>query len=400
MEQRRRMVADLETNLTSISSSQVQVTGEGKHVATAGKETSFELCLPSSATPSITFPIKQLCCQLTDLHNQHIHCNITSAHPGVCTVKYTPTLPGPHQLRITIRETDIPGSPFTVHVLPSPKTRATAEQKGVVLHTITGVDRPRRIAVSTSGEVVVSEHFRSCISVYRKREKILSFGSQGSSLEQFQHPHGVAITPDNHILVADESNHRIQMWTLNGKFVASVGEKGHFPLQFYFPSGIAVHSSGRVFVADSYNHRIQVLHADLSFSHTFGSEGGAPGQFKNPNSVACDSNGVVYVTDFFNHRVQLLSTNGEFISSFGSEGSQHGQLYLPTSIAIDSTNTMYITDRNHRVSVYTSRGQFIKCFGAQGSGEGEFRTPTGVAVDNTTGAVYVCDYWNNRVVMY
>ena len=61
---------------------------------------------------------------------------------------------------------------------------------------------------------------------------------------------------------------------------------------------------------------------------------------------------------------------------------------------------MYVTDDNHRVSVYTSSGQFIKCFGTQGSGEGELHYPKGVAVDNTTGALYVCDYGNNRVVVY
>ena len=109
----------------------------------------------------------------------------------------------------------------------------------------------------------------------------------------------------------------------------------------------------------------------------------------------------MYVTDSGNHRVQLFSTNVQFISSFGSEGSQHGQLYYPRGICVDSTNTVHATDEYHRVSVYTSSGEFInKCFGTQGSGEGEFDYPKGVAVDNTTGALYVCDYFNNRVVVY
>ena len=36
----------------------------------------------------------------------------------------------------------------------------------------------------------------------------------------------------------------------------------------------------------------------------------------------------------------------------------------------------------------------------QGSGKGEFKGTEGVAVDNTTGALYVCDYENDRVVVY
>ena len=116
--------------------------------------------------------------------------------------------------------------------------------------------------------------------------------------------------------------------------------------------------------------------------------------------MACDSNGVVYVTDFFNHRVQLFTADGQFISSFGSYGSQHGQLHYPRGICIDSTNKVYVTCKNHHVSVYTSSGQFMKCFGTKESVEGELWDPHGVAVDNTTGALYVCDYINNRVVVY
>ena len=63
-------------------------------------------------------------------------------------------------------------------------------------------------------------------------------------------------------------------------------------------------------------------------------------------------------------------------------------------------NTVFVADNNHRVSVYTSSGQFIECFGTQGSGEGVLNYPEGVAVDKTTGALYVCEYSSDRVVVY
>ena len=70
----------------------------------------------------------------------------------------------------------------------------------------------------------------------REGKKITTFGSQGSSEGQFNGPDGVAITTDNHILVNDRFNHRIQMFTMEGKFVRSVGEEnGHF--QFINPAG-------------------------------------------------------------------------------------------------------------------------------------------------------------------
>ena len=390
----RRRVGDLEELfLSHFPSSLVQVTGDGKELTTAGKETTFELSLSSKTASSLLFVglFKHLSCQLTDPHHQHIHCSITSTQPGVCTLKYTPTVRGPHQLRITIRNIEILGSPFTVRVLPS------LEMRGVVQHIITGINKPWGVAVSKRGDLVVSEHNNHCISVYsREGKKITSFGSEGSSLRQFQYPCSVAITSDNNILVADGSNHRIQMFTMEGSFVKSVGQRGQEPLQFYNPSGIAVHSpADRVFIADSSNHRIQVLNRDLTFSHMIGSFGSAPGQFYHPNDVAISSSGVVYVTDYYNHRVQLFSADGRFILSFGSKGYQHGQLYKPNGVSIDSTDTVYVTEENHRVSVYNSSGQFIKCFGTIG-----LKGPEGVAVDNTTGALYVCDWGNNRVVVY
>ena len=395
----RNRLGELETLCQSqfpLSPYQVLVAGEGIKIATAGQEGTFQLKTSQAIPASLPFPIKQLSCQLTDPRHQRVPCSITSTQPGVCTVTYTPTLRGPHQLRIAIRNTQLMGSPFTIHVRPS------LEMRGVIQRMITPVGGPFAVAVSTSGDIVVSKTGDiDCISVYSREGKNLkSFGPKGSKIGQIKDPWGVAVTSGNHILVADGKKNQIHMFDLEGRLVTSVGQLGYGPLQFNCPSCIAVHPSGRVFVADSSNHRIQVLHHDLTYSHMFGSRGRALGQFWGPEDVACDNSGVVYVADFYNHRVQLFSADGQFISTIGSEGSQYGQLYCPRGICVDSTNTVYVTDENNRVSVYTSSGQFIKCFGTQGSGEGELDGPRGVAVDNTTGALYVCDYYNHRVVVY
>ena len=385
----KRRVGGMESTLGHL----VQVNGEGKEIATAGQMTSFELIDSSQANLSLPFSLDQLSCQLTDPNSQHVECSIISNQPGMATVSYTPTLRGAHQLRITVGDVDIPGSPFTVRVLPS------LEMRGVPINTITRVRSPWGVAVSENGEILISERKGHCISVFsREGKKIRQFGS---SEGLFDSPSDVAITTDNHILVADTDNNRIQMFTMEGEFVRSVGKYGNGPLQFTYLESIAVHPSGLVFVADDRNHRIQVLHPDLSLSHMFGSKGSRPGQFIRPDGVACDSSGIVYVTDYDNHRVQLFSADGQFISSFGCEGSQPGQLYHPHGICIDSTDTVYVTDHNHRVSAFSTDGQFLKCFGKKGNGiKGELLFPKGMAVDNTTGNIYVCDCANNRVVVY
>ena len=289
LKERKKRVGDMETALGYL----VQVNGEGREIATAGQMTSFLLSVSSNL--SLPFPLDQLSCQLTDPNFQHVECSITSTQPGIATVSYTPTLRGAHQLMITVGDTNIPGSPFTVHVLPS------LEMRGVPINTITGVHSPWGVAVSERGEVVVSEQHMSITVFSREGKNIGQFinRSKGSKKELFN-PH--AITTDNHILVADKHNHRIQMFTMEGEFVKSVGQKGNAALQFNHPAGIAVHPTGLVFIVDEYNHRIQVLHPFLSFSHMFGSYGNGPGQFIRPNDVACDSSGIVYVADSNNHR--------------------------------------------------------------------------------------------------
>ena len=392
LKEMKRRVGYLEETLRSLVPDLVQAKGEGRRRAIAGQQTSLELSFSMQlATSSLFFPLDHLSCQLTDSNSQQVECSITSTQPGMVTVSYTPTLRGAHQLKITIGDTDIPGSPFTVHVLPS-----SFEVRGVPINTITRVWSPWDVAVSESGEVVVSERNDHCISVFdRNGKKIRTFGSKGSSKGQMNSPHGVAITADNHILVAERHNHRIQVFTMEGRFLSFVGEEGTGPLQFSFPSGIAVHPSGLVFVVDDQNHRIQVLHPDLSFSHMFGSRGSGPGQFDLPNDVACDSSGIVYVTDYNNHRVQSFSADGKFISTFNNEKL----LYHPRGICIDSTDTVYVTDHNG-VSAFSTKRRFLKHFAKQRREPGKLSHPVGIAVDNTTGNLYVCDQNRHQVVVY
>ena len=160
----KRRVSDLEElHIVHFPPSLVQVTGEGKEVAVLGQETTIQLNIASQGI--LSFPIEQLSCQLTNPKSQCVPCHITHSQTGVCTLTFTPILLGPHQLKITIRDTDIPGSPFTIRVLSSAMMRLVPENRSVVQGTILGINRPYGAAVSSSGEVVVSEHLDHRISV-------------------------------------------------------------------------------------------------------------------------------------------------------------------------------------------------------------------------------------------
>ena len=58
------------------------------------------------------------------------------------------------------------------------------------------------------------------------------------------------MTQDGRIVVADCYNHRLQVLTAEGAFIATVGSKGSQPLQFNYPWDVAVDHNGKVFVTD------------------------------------------------------------------------------------------------------------------------------------------------------
>ena len=184
------------------------------------------------------------------------------------------------------------------------------------------------VAVSDDGHVIVAECWVSCLTILdNKGKKVKSFGGEGGSAGNFKFssPYGVAITPDNFILVSD--NHRIQKISMDGDCIASVGENGSGPLQFNNLTGIAISPiAGQVYIVDSGNYRIQVLNPDLTFSHSFGSKGSANGEFHRPCDIAIDSQGLVFITDVKSHRIQIFSPDGKFVAQFGSKGSGPGQL--------------------------------------------------------------------------
>ena len=80
--------------------------------------------------------------------------------------------------------------------------------------------------------------------------------------------------------------------------------------EFKTPYDVAIDDArGILYVADSQNQRIQMFDLDGNFIAAFGSAGTGDGEFLDPRGLAVDSNGNLYVSDFAAHRIQVLSPN-------------------------------------------------------------------------------------------
>ena len=67
------------------------------------------------------------------------------------------------------------------------------------------------------------------------------------------------------IAVADRSNNRVQLFQQNGTFHHKFGVEGKGPGQFNKPSSVCCDSRNRLIVSDKDNHRIQIFSIDGKF---------------------------------------------------------------------------------------------------------------------------------------
>lgn len=106
-------------------------------------------------------------------------------------------------------------------------------------------NRPTNLAVAANGDLYVADGYGNA-RVHRfsaDGELIQSWGEPGTARGQFNLPHAVWVTPDNRVLVADRENDRVQVFTLEGKFLGQWTEVQR-------PTDLTMDHEGRVYVAE------------------------------------------------------------------------------------------------------------------------------------------------------
>jgi DNA-binding beta-propeller fold protein YncE len=263
---------------------------------------------------------------------------------------------------------------------------------------------------------------------------------QGHGVLRF--PQAVAYAPDGSaVWVADQFSGLVQRFDRSGAFQAQFGayadrrQTGRFGVI----GGLATDRHGHVFVLDSENDRVQVFRMDGTWLAAFGTHGTGEGRFRlGANSGAggiavLDPQGggqeEVYVADQYNDRIQRFaltqSANGELVLPPGqTDAADPGVVAVPTpdatwgdcavrcadsagtrlhspqgvAVSPDGSRVYVADDDNHRVIAYDPAGSSVAQAGSQGTGPGQFEFPYDVAVDGRTPAtVWVADNNNHRV---
>ena len=168
-------------------------------------------------------------------------------------------------------------------------------------------NQPTQAAIHPeSGEIFVSDGYGNS-AVHRFSADgtlIASWGEPGDGPGQFSLPHAICFVGDDRVLVADRENFRLQLFTLEGEFVAQ--KHMHKPQALFAGRGnddvIYVAEGRPVPLMDGawgLGRRVTVLDHDLDELTRFGNDAGgeAPDQFISPHGITVDSEGSIYVAE-------------------------------------------------------------------------------------------------------
>jgi hypothetical protein len=179
----------------------------------------------------------------------------------------------------------------------------------------------------------------------------------------------VAIGPDGDIFVSDGyGNCRIHHFSSSGKLLSSWGEIGSGPGQFMIPHGICLTPDGRLLVADRENERIQVFRTDGGYL-------GELTDIQRPSSIAVTPQGDVVVAELWRPadntsfvadtigtdqpgRLSLLSLSGEVLDRWGASTNDKaaaGNVIAPHMVAVDSAGAVYVGEVTYTYGIKMGR---------------------------------------------
>ena len=147
----------------------------------------------------------------------------------------------------------------------------------------------------------------------------------------FHRPSDVALSPEGDLYISDGyGNARVHKFTGDGQLLFSWGAPGNTgPGEFHVPHGVWVHTDGRVFVADRENHRIQIFTPDGKFLTQWT-------DFSRPCDIYIDGDETVFVPEL-DAFMSIMSIDGRLLARWSgpTEAGAH-------AIWLDSHGDLYI----------------------------------------------------------
>jgi sugar lactone lactonase YvrE len=224
---------------------------------------------------------------------------------------------GPDDMVYTVDDGDHTVRKFTpegkqVMIIGTPgkasETGYDGKNKESVLKAGPPFNRPTDVAIAADGELYVSDGYGNA-RVHRisaDGKLLQSWGDPGTGAGEFRLPHGIGISSDDRVFVADRENDRIQIFSRDGRFI-------DMWTHVQRPTDISFDGEGRVYVSELWWRpgEVSCTRGPIRFDlpggirvldpsgnlllHWCSADREAPGNFIAPHTLCVDPHGDLYV---------------------------------------------------------------------------------------------------------
>lgn len=215
--------------------------------------------------------------------------------------------------------------------------------------------KPVGAAIGPDGNLWVPDTHYHRVIVYSPDGKLLTqFGKEGTGDGEFLLPTDIAFDGPRIYVSEYGGNDRVQVFDHNWHKLFQFGKFGNGNGEFSRPQTMLI-DNGLIYITDACNHRVVVFTTDGKWVRNMGSAGSELGQFRFPYGMAEDSEGHLIVCEFGNNRVQMIDKqSGRGLKAWGSPGREPGHLAYPWGVAVDKRDRVVAVDAgNNRLQVFS-----------------------------------------------
>jgi len=213
-----------------------------------------------------------------------------------------------------------------------------------------GLGSPLALAVDAAGRVYISDQKQGSVSVYDAQWNLVYKLGQGD--REFGLPGDLALGSLNGtqiIYVCDSRTNQVKAYQ-EGRLAFSFGSYGTNAAQFDFPCGVHVSGGGELFVLDQSNDRVEVFDLQgkylrqftLAYYDTSGAS--APRRSGRALGITGDPNNRIYVADGFQGHIKIFSAAGTFLGMIA--GSTAAPFRTPAGMVVDRNNRLLVALAN------------------------------------------------------
>ena len=202
-----------------------------------------------------------------------------------------------------------------------------------------------------TNDIYVSDHSNHRVQVFDSEGRYLFKFGHVAGDGKMGYPVGIAIFREI-VYVSQQSYGCVLAYDINGNYISKIGSQGCGKYQFNDPRGLAIdETNGNLFICDHLNRRIQ-LYTDNSV-YTFGH-----GLSDSPATIHLSRDNIflqVVQAPFlhkFDSNLSNISTN--FSDSFSK------QINFSYSSCIDGAGRILVSDRNNeKITIFDKEGYFL-----------------------------------------